>query len=147
MKGEIRLKAIKSLYNYLISFELFCTLLFFIYFVMNGYSVIMAVGVAFTEEISFYIEFEFNWTTLLIIVGAIVTIYVLIGLNVVDTGFTDEGSKSIKDIISFLVIMAVLINCMNYILYKSVILRDYISFIDIFALFIHILNFIDKGDS
>lgn len=140
------MKAIKSLYNYLLTFELFCTMLFFVYFVMGGYSIIMNVGISFSEDVQFYMEFEFNWTTLLIIIGSIVTIYVLIGLNVVDTGFTDEGSKSIKDIISFVVILTILINCMNYVLYKSIILRDYLSFIDIFVLFVHILNFLDKGD-
>lgn len=139
------MKAIKSFFSLLIAFELFCLILFFFYWMESGFDISIPIYFQFTEDIILDFEFKFDWNVLMAAIGIIVGVYILSGLNIVDSGLTDEGSKTVKSTVVFIILVFLLINSVNYILNQSYYLRGFIIYYDIFALIMHLIHYLAIG--
>lgn len=138
------MKAIKEIYNFVLSIQIVCLIIFIFYLFDSGFELIIPIKIKFSDSFSYEESFRFNEQTIILFIGGLATALVVSSINVVQTGLTDEGNITIKQFVAFITKFLLLLTPVLYIIGKSELLNSFSAYISLFLLVIHLFNFIEN---
>ncbi|MFW9949618.1 MAG: hypothetical protein ACFFKA_05780 [Candidatus Thorarchaeota archaeon] len=138
---------IRKIYQFLLLFELICFLIMLLELIESNFDLTVPISFYITDQIGFSSSFNLNWTSIYAFFGGVAILYIISSVNIVESGLNDEGSKTVKQLVTFIVIIIVMVNSVTYIIFKSDLLSQYILFIDLLIILIHFLNFMIGVDN
>lgn len=154
--GEKIIHPIKTIYNFIVIIQILSFIVFIFYLIDSELDIVLPINISFTIPnpvplsddlvFSFNYDFRFNVITIFAIVIGMFLVYILSGLYGASFGISDEGSISIKQIITFVFKFFVLNLPMVFIFSKSATIAPYVASFTLFAFVIYFINLmIDVG--
>lgn len=141
------MKAIKSIFGFILTIQIFALVLFMLYFFSENMYVMIPIELQISDEIEFTFNLEITTTNILLFLIAISTFFVLSGLTVTAIGgLNDSATNTVKRILAYITIYALLVIPINFIFSKSDFLIDFQLSIDLFILLIYMLQFLNNSE-
>ena len=146
MKGARMMKIIHNIYQFVVGMQIIAFFIFLAYFFDEGLDLTIPVNFVFSNEIGFTFDLKLNYLSIFGFIAALSILYLLSSVTVLSTGMNDSGSHTIKKIISFISLFALLMIPVTFLFANSIILSVYLSNTTLFILIIYLLNFLGGAD-
>jgi len=149
----LKIQPIRTLYNFLLSFQLISLIIFLFYFIDSGFDISIPIYIRFYLPASvnpyfvglnyvFSYDFHFNFYTILGMLLVVFLVYLISSITVVGSGLTDSGTISIKQIISMIIKFTILSMPVTYLFSLSEITIQWNWIIYLISFIIYAINFI-----
>jgi len=138
---------IKSIYQFVVTFQLITLMIFMYYFVDNGLDVTIPIAFTLYDDpyIGFSFNLQFNYVSIIGFVVGIAILYIVAGFQVVGSGPNDEATKSVKELIQFLTKFLVLSFPLYYIFGLSLYLIQWVHSVVFIFFIIHLLAYMEAS--
>lgn len=146
------MKAIKSIYDFVMLVQLLCMIIFIFYFIENNYSIIIPIQLEFTIPVpvlddinyTFNYDFVFSLPAMITMIIAMFAVFIISTITAVGSGVNTEGTVSLKQIVGFIAKFFIMQLPVTFLLSQSAFLIDYTVMVGVILFIVYLIDFISS---